>query len=495
MTTIWVTFIFAYFSSIIATRITVSLARRWKFLDQPDGLRKIHTAPTPRLGGVAIYVAFFFTLALAYFFRDLSQLAQRTILETCKFTGLLAGATILLVTGIYDDIHGLPARRKLFLQTVAAIVACLCGYNIPAITVPFVGSLEFGVFALPITVFWFLGCINAVNLIDGIDGLASGACVFVFMTLLLVGLNFGNTSAMLMGCASGATLGFLMFNFPPARIFLGDSGSMLLGFLVATLSLIGTSRKAEAAVALFIPIVALGLPIFDTAMAIFRRWYRRLPLSTPDRQHVHHILVSMGYSQKKSVLILYAICVALAAAALLVTVGGDETVTLVIGALFVLGFVAVRLFSGVKIRAALSKMAQDNFEKQNEMGARVLIQRISDQLIKSIDINDVWEISRSAFHGFGLDSAQMVLFSKDINGPRVILEWTSPTARQSDNTNDEWTSVLHLHGLKGEHLGYITFHRSNVFSKGLPAILSEFRHMLSLHLIRISNEGHGSSKM
>ena len=159
---------------------------------------------------------------------------------------------------------------------------------------------------------------NAVNLMDGLDGLAAGVCLFVSLTLFLVSLHFRNVLAMLlMSCFSGAVFGFLLFNFYPAKIFLGDSGSMLLGFLVGALSLIGSTRKAETAIALLIPVVALGVPIFDTSLTILRRWYKKFPIGSPDRQHIHHVLLSMGYSHPRAVLTLYVTTMVLGGAALL----------------------------------------------------------------------------------------------------------------------------------------------------------------------------------
>lgn len=475
--------------SAVFTRLTFVLSRRWKLFDMPDGYRKIHTEPIPRLGGIAIYIAFFTTIGLSYLFRDMSQLVQRTVLPNATvsgMTGLLGGSTILLLTGIVDDLRGVTPLRKLFFQVLAALAAYYGGFHIGAITVPFIGSVSFAVFALPITVLWFVGCINAVNLLDGMDGLASGACMFVFLTLLLVGLNFGNTSGMMTACAAGATLGFLVFNFPPARIFLGDSGSMLLGFLVATLSLVGTSRKAEAAVALFIPIVALGLPIFDTSMAIVRRWYRRLPLSTPDRQHIHHILVSMGYSQQKSVLILYGICVALAVAALLVTIGGDEMETLVIGSLLILGFVAIRLFSGVRLRGALSKMLQDNLNRQREIKARVLLEKTVFQLQAAQTMQDAWNICTDACSGWVLDSAELYL-EHDVSTHAADFHWTRDGSTTGTAIHDAWSTTLVLHS-NTVRLGHLVLSQGTVFSHALPDILVEFRDSFATTIARVSKQ-------
>lgn len=479
MTTVWVTFLFAFVVSALFTVITYRVAHARGWFDLPDGFRKLHTRPIPRLGGVAIFISFFATLAVAYFLRDYSQLAQRTVIQTTEhphmMKGLFGGALLLLVVGVYDDLKGLAARRKFFFQLLAAIIAYAVGFQINAITVPWVGSVDFAIFALPVTLFWFVGCINAVNLLDGMDGLAAGACMFVFLTLLLVGLNFENTTAMMMACAGGATLGFLMFNFPPARIFLGDSGSMLLGFLVAALSLVGTSRKAQAAVALFIPIVALGLPIFDSAMAIIRRWYRRLPLAMPDRQHIHHILISMGYSQQKSVLILYGICVVLAGAALLITIGGDETTALVIGSLLVMGFIAIRIFSGVKIRGAMAKLLQDNVNRQKEIQSRIILEIAIQRFSTAATLPEIWAICIDTFTGWNLVSASLTLPG------RPPFQWVNPL--HPTNLTDNWSSSLHVR-LDAATTGVLAISQHIEFPQAFPRILVEFRDALNRVLIR-----------
>lgn len=424
-------------------------ARRLSIVDRPDGYRKVHLRDTPRLGGIAIFLAFFAPMAGLLFFSHLSTLSDLLLFYPKKrLLGLFIGSSMALGMGVLDDIFDLRPRWKILWQVLAAAVAFAFGYSINAISNPFGKALHLGPWAFPVTVFWFVGCMNAVNLLDGLDGLAAGTCLFVSMTLFLVSLHFNNVMAMLMmACLSGATLGFLFFNFPPARIFLGDSGSMLLGFLIAALSLMGASRKAEAAVALFIPIVALGLPILDTAMAILRRWYKRLPISSPDRQHIHHVLVSMGYSKQRVLLTLYAICLALGAAALLITFARSEVVVFVIGSLVVTAFVCVRLFSGVRLVDVVDKLSQDNARNQRSSQARVLVARAVDRMKRAKDLEDLWSACSEAFEGLEINSATLTL-SETANPPGGGRSWKREGAPQQNGAGrllDGWSARLGLY--------------------------------------------------
>ncbi len=358
MTTCIVAFSVAFIVALAATAMVRQAARRLGVVDKPDPYRKIHKRETPRLGGVAIYVAFAAPIILLYVFR-LSRVSDSLHGRIVPLLALLAGGALALGIGVVDDVRGLRARWKLLLQCLPACAAMAGGYVIHEVSTPFGGSLSLGALAIPVTLFWFLGCMNAVNLLDGLDGLAAGVCLFVSLTLLLVSVFFGNAvSVLLMCCLSGSILGFLVFNFHPASIFLGDSGTMLLGFLIASLSIM-SSRKVETAVALLIPFIALGLPILDTALAILRRWCRRLPISAADRQHIHHVLLSMGLSHRQVVVILYVVCIFLGGAALLVTAGRSEVTVLVLGSLSIMAFVCVRIFGGLRFSQVFARLAEE----------------------------------------------------------------------------------------------------------------------------------------
>ena len=429
MTTILVAFILAFLVSVVATRIVIYLAWRWGVLDKPDGYRKGHARTTPRLGGLAIYVAFVTPILALLLLPGVSTVSGVLSEHLSRIVGLLVCSTMILALGAMDDVFDLRPRWKLLWQIVVASVMCVFGFTIEGFGNPFGGSSDLGALAFPVTVFWFVACMNAVNLLDGIDGLAAGTSVFVGLTIFLVSLLFSNVLGMfLMACLTGAALGFLVFNFPPARIFPGDSGSLLLGFLIAALSLIGATMKASTAVALFIPIVALGLPIFDTALAIVRRWYRRLPLSSPDQEHVHHVLVSMGYSPRRAVLILYLTCVVLGGAALLITVGRSRIFIFVVGALAILVFICIRIFSTMRFGNVLARIVEDRTRRERSGVARVEIERIASAMRRSADMDALWALCGEGFHALGLDQATLERLA---DGKVMKVEWADANGKQN----------------------------------------------------------------
>jgi len=290
----------AYF---ITPRV-MDLAIKVGALDIPDE-RKVHKGLIPRMGGLAIYVGFVIAVLA-------SMHVSREIM------GLLVGGTVILIVGIIDDLKPLPARVKLLGQIVAAAVLVMFDIRIDWLTNPFGDMLYVDYLAIPLTILWVVGLTNTVNLIDGLDGLAAGVSTIASVTILLVALqqNFW-TVAILTAALAGSALGFLQYNFNPAKIFMGDTGSMFLGYMLAAISILGAVKSA-ATIALIVPIVALGLPILDTAFAIIRRYMSGRPIFKPDKGHLHHRLLEMGLTQKQAVLLMYVIsgCLGLSAIAL-----------------------------------------------------------------------------------------------------------------------------------------------------------------------------------
>ena len=457
MTTILVAFLIAFAVAVVATRLVIVLATRAGLLDKPDGYRHIHLRDTPRLGGVAIYVGLIAPIVLLFAFSELSQVSRLLFVYKSRLLGLLVCGTLALALGVADDIVSLKVRWKLAMQIVVGIVAVSCGFTIKAVSNPFGPAFALGIFAVPVAVFWFVGCMNAVNLLDGLDGLAAGTCLLVSMTLFLVGLQFENILGMFLAASiAGAILGFLVFNFPPARIFMGDSGSMFLGFLVAAISLVGTSRKAEVAVALFVPLVALGVPIFDTSVAILRRWYKKLPIAEPDRGHIHHMMVSMGYSQRRTVLILYVISVLLAGAALLLTMARNEVIILVLGSLVITAFVTARVVSGVRVSDIMMKLSQDARRRESLARARIAVERAAAGLAAVGSVDAAWSLLREPFGVLDLGYVKMTLRGENVSG---AWEWRREVGGKSGNApggGDGWQASLRLeHG--GVHLGDLVF--------------------------------------
>lgn len=264
--------------------------------------RTIHQKPVALLGGTAVYVAYLAGIALVYFFSEGKY--DALLQENLSF---ILGGTLILLLGIYDDIRGASCYEKFSVQILAALVVIWSGYRITAIINPFGDVFELGWMSYPITVFWLVCISNAFNLIDGLDGLASGIGLVAALTMMGVALWNGNlTSALPAAILAGAIGGFLIFNFNPAKIFLGDSGSLVIGFWLACFSINGTFRT-ESAVAIIVPMFVFGLPILDTFMAFFRRLRKGVHPFRADRQHLHHRLLFLGLSQRQVMLVLVAI--------------------------------------------------------------------------------------------------------------------------------------------------------------------------------------------
>jgi UDP-GlcNAc:undecaprenyl-phosphate GlcNAc-1-phosphate transferase len=343
-------FIVAALTSALLTPLVRPVALRLGAVSYPGG-RNINATPVPRCGGIAMCCAFL--VALAALWMSKASVAETLHADGRRLVGLLAGGVGLCFVGAVDDTRRVPATYKLYAQIVAATVAFACGFRINAILLPFVGTLSMGIFALPVTALWIVGITNAINLIDGLDGLAGGVAFFAAITNFVVAYVPGATFvAVTMSAVLGAVLGFLFFNFNPARIFMGDSGSYFLGFVLGTMSLVGGSQKASTAVALLVPLLALGLPIMDTLFSIVRRFVERRPLFIGDRKHIHHRLLDMGLTHRRAVLILYGICLVLTSAAIGVSLGRTWTVgvALLVSSILVAG---VARFVGSFERALL----------------------------------------------------------------------------------------------------------------------------------------------
>lgn len=285
------------------------LVKRFAFkvgaIDKPNA-RKVHTRIMPRLGGLAIFLAFIgsFFIVLPFIPDGLLSAYDRNLIRA-----MLAGGTIIVLTGALDDRFELSAKVKLLLQLVAASVVVFgFGVKIDLLNIPFGQSMQeiSGWISIPLTIFWIVGVTNAINLIDGLDGLAAGVSGIAIATILVMAFVLGFEPIILMSCLLlGGILGFLVFNFHPAKIFMGDSGSLFLGFMLATLSMIGF--KQVTVVSLITPLLIIGVPIADTFFAIIRRWVNKRPIFAPDKGHLHHCLRELGFSHRKTVLIIYGV--------------------------------------------------------------------------------------------------------------------------------------------------------------------------------------------
>lgn len=311
--------IFAFIVSFAFTFATTPLVRRFAFkigaIDIPKDNRRMHKKPTPRIGGLAII--FGFTVATLCFAQPSRQLY-----------GTLAGAAIIAVMGVIDDYKNLPAKLKFVIQIIAALVVVFAGdIKIDVFTNPnFLSDNPYWVLpewlSVTLTVIWIVFITNAVNFIDGLDGLAAGVSAIMSISLVFISIRVGEYPIAILGIAlMGSCFGFLPFNFNPAKIFMGDTGSTFLGFMLATLSIQGVF-KSYAVISFAVPLLILGLPLFDALFAMIRRILRGQSPMTADRGHLHHRLVDMGFSQKQTVFILYAISGVLGITAVLLAESG-----------------------------------------------------------------------------------------------------------------------------------------------------------------------------
>ena len=291
------------------------LAFRVGAVAHPGG-RHVHQKSIARLGGLAICIGFF--VALGAVLRVDSVAAAAFGEARVRVIGLCVGGAAMCAFGVVDDARGIRALYKLFAQVAVAVFSYGCGLRIMVVHVPLLTDIDTGPMGLPITVLWIVGIINAINLIDGLDGLAAGVVFFAATTNLVVSCVNGVTMvSVLSGAVAGTMLGFLLYNFNPARIFMGDSGSYFLGYVLAATALLG-AQKAPTAVSLAVPVMALGVPIFDTLFAMVRRLLEQRSVFSPDRGHIHHRLLDMGLTHRRAVIIIYAVCGVFTAAAICV---------------------------------------------------------------------------------------------------------------------------------------------------------------------------------
>ncbi len=340
--------------SLLLTPLVMRFAERVGAMDQPNE-RKVHRYPIPRLGGLAIYASFFLSLLISIYLDP--ELHPFSSMHPQRGVMLVISLTIVLIIGIWDDIRSVTPAKKFLGQCFAAVIVYAAGFRISAITHPFDLSLwNLGIFEFPATILWVVGITNAFNLIDGLDGLASGVAFIVSLTISIISFIKGDVTTAMMGLLlAGAVLGFLRYNFNGARIFLGDSGSLFLGFLLAILSM-QSSTKGSAAFSLLVPVLTLGLPIMDTMLAMIRRFLRSIfpeqpdsksflskmvTMFLPDRGHIHHQLIARGLSHRTVVLLLYVVSCIFGLGAFAVTMTNNISTTPVLFTIGVVTFIGV----------------------------------------------------------------------------------------------------------------------------------------------------------
>ncbi|MDA8083464.1 MAG: MraY family glycosyltransferase [Nitrospiraceae bacterium] len=414
---------FSYFAAaLLLSAILVPLMRPLAFrlgaVDRGEG-RRVHTGIIPRLGGIAFFMAFFVVSAFSLY-RGTWDGFHNT------FVGVLLGSAIIALLGFYDDLKGARVSHKLLAEVLAAVIIYAWGIRIDFIASPLGGKILLGWLSLPVTVLWIIVITNAINLIDGLDGLAAGTGIFIAATFFFI--SGADTHLQLsFVILVGALGGFLIYNFPPASIFMGDSGSLFIGFFLGAMSIL-SSHKSTALAVVMVPIIAFSLPLLDMVYAVLRRYYRGLPLGEPDREHIHHKLLEKGFSKKTVLVVIYALNVAVMLMALLFI--SRQVNGAFIGVVFMMVFAAVglRLLGYVKFIPIVRELKQ-NFElNRKRKYFNYLIRRFSHGVGRNGTIGEVRRELTTLVHEYGLSTARIYFYPYD--HVRPFFEYRNPDKQE-----------------------------------------------------------------
>jgi UDP-GlcNAc:undecaprenyl-phosphate GlcNAc-1-phosphate transferase len=405
MVTVLTVFLLAALVALVVTPPVSAAARRLGVLDRPSE-RKVHGEPIPRAGGVAIFVAVAVSLGAPFLYG--TSLSEHVSWDAPRLAFWL-GALLVFGLGLWDDVKRLRPRVKLLIQVGGALVAYLGGARIHGLVLPWGPAWELGWLSLPVTVFWFVLLMNAMNLIDGLDGLAAGVSLFACVVLGTLCVTAGRmVEAFGFAAIAGACLGFLRYNFNPASVFMGDSGAYLLGYLMAGMSILG-SLKSQAAVAILIPIVALGVPLMDTMLATVRRFLLGAGVFKADRDHLHHRLVRMGFTHQRAVLVIYGVTVGLGVVSLVLVYLRDFRAGLVLLLLGVIAVLAIRKLGYLEYLAA-EKFLGWFQDLSDELGLRrdrrtFLGRQV--EIYQSRSMEEMWERVAGTARNLGMDFVEL----------------------------------------------------------------------------------------
>lgn len=487
-------FLVSVLLSFVLTRYVrnTAMARGWVTIPASD--RHVHSEALPRLGGVAIFFAFLLStgtaLCLNWWQPQLGIFFAPKILASMLLPGFL-----IFLLGVYDDLRGTGPYVKFSVQAVGGIILFAAGLRITDLPVLFGNDFHFPWFiSLPATVLWVLAITNAFNLIDGLDGLAAGSALFSTMVVFVVALLGNSPVVTLLSLAlAGSILGFLRFNFNPATIFLGDCGSLFIGFMLSALALRG-AQKAPTIVAVAIPVVSFGLPILETALSVARRWISGRPVFTADREHIHHKLLERGLSHRQVVILLYAVSAVFAMLSLFLLWPTGSTLGLV---LLVLG---MGIWLGVQHLGYLEfgelrRVAQRTVEQRQIFINNLSIRRATEEFKVARDYDQFCRILAAAFSSNDFDAFELrsdMLRGEDprVEGLRAFtargapcLYWEKPGAHFFQEPINAWSLRLDLVTRENQRRGSITLYRLysdrnlqldvNLLTSAFPVVLAE----------------------
>ncbi len=401
----------AFFLCLVLTPLCRSLAIRFNWVDKPDQFRKLHRGDTPRVGGVAIVAAYLGALGIGYVLGPYG--ARFHVQHHALLWALLPGTAVIFITGLIDDRITLKPKQKLLGQIIAACIAVSFGARLQWSHGP-------SWLAALLSVIWLLACTNAVNLIDGMDGLATGMGLMATLTTLVVALVTGNHGlALATAPLAGCLLAFLRYNFAPASIFLGDCGSLTIGFVLGCLGLIWS--RGSGMLGMVAPFMTLALPLIDVALAIGRRFLRSTPITAGDRSHVHHRVLAMGFSTRTAALILYAFCAISAVLALIESFGKKEMGWAVLLVFFVLVLVGISRLKYIEFQAARRTFSTKRFRRAVE--EEIYLEEMSRALKESTTVEECWTVMQKA--------------CKDMEFATVKMEWNGRRFSQQFHSLDQ----------------------------------------------------------
>lgn len=504
------TYLLLFTVSLVGALVLTPMIRRkaliWGAVDLPDHKRRIHKSPIPRLGGVAIVISFLFALLTAPLLDDRINSEYRENL--LQVLSLLAPATLIFALGVYDDFKGIRATHKLYIQLIAAAMLHLSGFSITILSTPFGGAWEIpAALSFPLTAIWIVSITNAFNLIDGLDGLASGASIFALFSLFICSLYQGHPIVSVMSIILvGAVMGFLRYNFNPATIFLGDSGSLFLGFMAASLSLV-SAQKGATLVAIAIPLISFGLPITEVGVSIARRFIGGDPLFQSDRRHIHHMLLQRGLNQRQTVILLYVVCGFFSLFGLML-LNPRRNLTAVIFIMVGIGVVVgVQSLRYAEFQALIRRIARGVTTYRRSLAAEVQVHRGGDELRAAQNADQIFDALTTLLVGSDLDSVVLKIcesstsLSENKRFPNETAyqwrqwSWTREDVLLNDviTSNRFWSSQVNLAAESGDMLGAITCYRDltrRAPTGDLTQVCSLLQQELSVALERLQYGNH-----
>jgi UDP-GlcNAc:undecaprenyl-phosphate GlcNAc-1-phosphate transferase len=344
--------------STALTPLVILVSHRRSWFDLPDE-RKIHTNPVPRLGGIAIFFALLISALAVPLLLPVAFRSSGPVVYTVRFIPVFFAFCLIFVMGLLDDFHNLHALLKFLLQIVAASLVTAGGFTISSLGIRGLPVIQLGVFAYPITILWIVAISNAINLVDGVDGLAGGIAGWSALSLGVIGILKGQTMPALFSfCLLGSVIGFLSFNFPPARIFMGDSGSLFLGFVLAVIPLLG-APGATTMVDMVAPATVLLIPILDTVSAIARRLREKRSIYSPDKQHIHHKLLDLGLKETSLLLIVYGFCAYFGTASILTHFLRRGPAIVLLAVVWITAVLAFTILNSIRLKRKALPAASD----------------------------------------------------------------------------------------------------------------------------------------